>query len=189
MLGLIEEVNIMEYLRRYLIFLRRKENEDNLLMRISTVMLIASLVGILIGILMDWLIPHSYFPNMIRGVIAVVSGFTLFSYSYLAAVKFSSRRLDKDRYYKTMRERFSHRQRVNFSIAIGVLIVSFIMLSKGYGLTFTLKSIIAIYLTFVLVSFSRRNRNEFIKDIYEIPDIRDLEAEKIRKEARSEKEE
>lgn len=179
----------MEYFRRYLIFLRRKENEDNLLMRMSTTMLIASLVGIFIGVIFDWLIPHSYFPNMIRGVIAVVSGFTLFSYSYLMAVKWSDKRIAKDRYYKPTRERFSHRQRVNFSIAVGVLIVLFIMLSKSYGLTFTLKSIVAVYLAFVLTAFSRRNRNEFIKDIYEIPDIRDLETAKRRKEAKSEKEE
>lgn len=170
----------MEYLRRYLIFLRKTENDNPYKMKISTIALIVSLVGISLGLLMDLLLPHGYFTNMFRGSLAVATGFSLFSYSYLLSVKRTREKTIADSYYKTPRERFSYRQRVNFSIATGVLVSSFVMLSSNEGLSFTLKSILAIFIIFVLVTFSRRSRSEFIKDIHEIPDIRDLQ--KIKEE-------
>lgn len=165
----------MEYLRNYLIFLRKTENDNPYKMKISTMALIASLVGISLGFIMDLLFPHEYFTNMIRGAIAVASGFSMFSFGYLFSYKKSREKSLADSYYKSPRERFSYRQRVNFSIASGVLISSFVMLSSNEGLTFTLKSILAIFIIFSLITFSRRSRREFIKDIHEIPDIRDLQ--------------
>lgn len=178
----------MEYFRRYLVFLRRYENEGLYKMKVSTMALIASLVGIILGFLMDWLLPHGYFTNMFRGTLAVATGLILFSFSYLFAVDKANNKLVTDRYYKTVRERFSHRQRVNFSIAVGVLIASFILLSSADGLLFTLKAILAVFLIFTLIAFSRRNRSEFIKEIHEIPDIRDLETQRNRKMLAKERE-
>lgn len=172
----------MEYFRKYLITLRKYENLNQFSLKVSTMMLIASLVGILLGFLMDLFLPHEYFTNMLRGVIAVATGFTLFSFSYLFSVKRTHKKMSMDRFYKTARERFSHRQRVNFSIAVGTLTLAFIMLSSNSGLVFTLKSILAVFVGFILVAFCRRNRSEFIKGVHEIPDIRDLEKQKERRE-------
>lgn len=165
----------MEYFRRYLIFLRRHENLNEMKFKVSTMTLIASIVGIILGFLMDWLLPHGYFTNMFRGMLAVASGFALFSFSYLEAVRRSDKKLSVDRFYKTTRARFSHKQRVNFSIAVGAIVAAFVLLSNAEGLSFTFKAILAIFITLVLIAFSRRNRSEFIKEIHEIPDIRDLE--------------
>lgn len=173
----------MEYFRRYLIFIRKHENINDMKLKVSTMALIASLVGITLGFLMDWLLPHEYFSNMFRGIVSLITGFALFSFSYLISIKVSSKRLMEDRYYKTVRKRFSYRQRVNFSIAVGVLVASFILLSSSTGLSYTLKASLAIFIVFVLVAFSRRNRSEFIKQIHEIPDVRDLETNSKRKKA------
>lgn len=171
---------MMEYLRNYLIFLRRKENE-NLKMKPSIFMLLVSLVGISIGFLLDYLLPHSYFTNMLRGVVSVATGAALFSFSYLCAVKLGNKKMAEDRFYQTMRERFSHKQRINFSIAIGAFAFGFILLSGDASLIFTLKSSLAFFVGLSLITFSRKNRSEFIKGIYEIPDVRDLEASKEKK--------
>lgn len=165
----------MEYFRRYLIFLRKHENLNELKFKVSTMTLIASIVGIILGFLMDLLLPHGYFTNMFRGVLAVATGLTLFSFSYLASVKRTDKKISSDRFYKTARARFSHRQRVNFSIAVGSIVLAFVLLSNSEGLSFTLKAILAVFITLVLIAFSRQNRSEFIKDIHEIPDVRDLE--------------
>lgn len=177
----------MEYFRRFLIALRREENDNNYKFKVSTMALMVSLFGIFAGILLDVLLPFSYFPNMLRGVIAVITGVALFIISYLKATDFSNKKMQKDRYYRKVRERLSFRQRVNFSIAIGILLALFIMLSSNEGVMFTFKSILVIFLTIVLVAFCRRSRSEFIKGIYEIPDIRDLEAEKEQNKKKAER--
>lgn len=172
---------MMEYLRNYLIFLRRRENME-VKMKPSLFMLLVSVSGIAIGFLLDYLLPHGYFTNMLRGVVSVATGSALFSFGYLSAVQISKERIAKDRFYQTMRERFSHKQRINFSIALSVIIASFILLSGGEGIMYTFKSTIAIAFIWTLVAFSRRNRNEFIKEIYEIPDVRDLKSKREKKE-------
>lgn len=172
---------MMEYLRNYLIFLRKRENGDSK-MKPSMFMLLVSTAGILIGILLDFIVPHGYFTNMLRGVVSVATGSALFSFSYLCAVKFSRGKVAKDRFYQSMRERFSHRQRINFSIAIGVIVASFILLSGSEGILFTLKTTLSIFVILSLIAFTRKNRSEFIKEIYEIPDVRDLDSKKHKKE-------
>lgn len=170
----------MEYLRSYLIFLRRKENEETK-MKTSIVLLLTSLGGILLGFLLDLILPHQYFINMLRGVVSVIAGSALFSFGYLYVVKIGDKKISEDRYYQTLRERFSHKQRINFSIALSVIVISFILLSGSDGLAFTLKSTLSVTAILSLVAFSRKNRSEFIKEIYEIPDVRDLEAKKEKK--------
>lgn len=171
----------MEYFRKYLIYLRREENLQLYKLNVSTMMLIASLVGISLGFILDLLLPHNFLVNMIRGIIALLTGISLFSFSYLFTVKRTDQKLLKDRFYQTMRQRFSFRQRVNFSIVVGVFIASFILLGKNESLIFTFKSSIAVFVSIVLIAFCRRRRSEFIKGIYEIPDIRDLEDLKEKK--------
>lgn len=166
---------MMEYFRKYLISLRRAEN-DGLFWNLPIALLIASIIGMGMGLLLDLFLPNGFFTNMIRGVIAIITGVTLFSWGYL----FTSKRTDKkrlaDSYYQPVRERFSYRQRVNFSIAVMVILVMFVLLGNEDSLVFTLMAIILISTSLTLLAFTRRQRSEFIKDIYDLPDIKDLKS-------------
>ena len=165
---------MMETLRKYLISLRKFDNEG-LFGNMTIFLLIISIIGILLGFTFDILLPINFFLNMLRGVVAIISGIALFSFGYLYTSKRSVERRRHDRYYQTVRERFSYRQRVNFSIALGSIASLFVLLGKPSSPLFTFKAILLISIAFTLIAFSRRLREEFIKDIHEIPDLRDLE--------------
>lgn len=173
---------MMEYFRKYLIFIRKKNNTLKIKPNLANTLLIGSIIGVAAGVLLDVFLPFQFFLNMVRGIIANVVGVALFSYLYLLITKTRNERIKKDKYYKPIRKRFSYRQRVNISIVIGAAIALFILLSGKTTPIYTLKSIIAITAALLLVAFSRRDRDEFIKSIYDIPDVRDLEFMSKKKE-------
>lgn len=177
----------MEYLRMFLIMLRRRENTPSEL-RFSIQLLIASVVGIISGLVLDMILPFNFYTNTIRGVIAIITGVSIFSYGYLMANKFEEIKLVGNKYYKPMRKRFSFKQRANISILISTFSVLIILFTSKQDFIFTLKSTLAISIIIMAISFARRDRNEFIKDIYEIPDTRDLEFMSRRREKLKEKE-
>lgn len=165
----------MEYFRKYLIMIRREDNKVDLKPALSIRLLIVSMFGVVIGVLLDVLLPFNFFTNMIRGLIANIVGLSSASYLFLMATKIRKERIKKDQYYKPIRKRFSYRQRVNFSIMIGGITSLFVLLSGKPSAIYTLKAAISIQVVLTLIAFSRRDRSEFLKNIYEIPDIRDLE--------------
>lgn len=178
----------MEYFRAFLIELRRRENEKKeTQLLFSTKLLIIGIVGIIAGITLDLLLPFNFIFNMFRGVIANITGVATFSYSYILANKIGRDRLSKNQYYKTFRKRLSYRQRVNVSIFLGAITALFVLLSSQYAIVFTFKSSVAIFVALSLITFSRRDRNEFLKNIYDIPDLKDIEFLKKKSDKREKK--
>lgn len=170
----------MEYFRKYLILIRKYDNTEMKPLFIIRMLILVTL-GIVGGILMDKFLPFNFFFNMIRGVFAVITGISSSSYALIISSRLRKNKYMQDRNYLPLRKTFSFRQRTNFSIIIGSFIFMFILLSNKANLIFTLKTSISIFLGIVLVAFARKDRNEFLKDIYNIPDIRDLEFSKNRK--------
>lgn len=171
----------MEYLRKYLIFIRKTENLNKHKMKLSVFSLLIGIIGLILGVAFDALLPFEYFSNMLRGAIALITGFAFFTFSYLKSIDYSKKKLLDDRYYQKVRERFSFRQRANLSIVLGMIVGIYVFVTAKEGLMFTFNSSLSIFFIFVLLAFSRRRRNEFIKDVFEIPDVRDLEKETKRK--------
>lgn len=166
---------MMEYFRRYLVFIRKQDNKTNLRPAFAGRLLIISIISIIIGVLLDIFMPFNFFLNMIRGIIANVAGWSVASYVYLMAVRVRRHKIKLDKYYQPLRKRFSYTQRINISIMMGVFISIFILLSGNPSPIYTLKAAIFILIIILLVIFSRRDRSEFLKNIYNIPDVRDLE--------------
>lgn len=167
----------MEYFRKYLILIRKYDNTEMKPLFIIRMLILVTL-GIVGGVLMDKLLPFNFFFNMIRGVFAVITGISSASYALVISSRLRRNKYIQDRHYLPLRKRFSFRQRTNFSIIIGGFIFMFILLSNKSNLVFTLKTSISIFLGIILIAFARKDRNEFLKDIYNIPDIRDLEFSK-----------
>lgn len=175
----------MEYFRKYLIFIRRQDNTEMKPLFIIR-MLILVVLGIIGGILMDKFLPFNFFYDMIRGIFAVMTGISSASYVLVISSRLRRNKYIQDRHYLPLRKRFSFRQRTNFSIIIGTFIFMFILLSNKANLAFTLKTSISILLSILLIAFARKDRNEFLKNIYNIPDIRDLEFSKNKKNKKKE---
>ena len=169
----------MSYFRKYLITIRRFDNEG-LFWNLQVVLLVASAIGIGLGLMFDLFFTSNYFLNMLKGVISILSGFLLFSGLHLILSKRTDRIMDNDNHYNPIRNRLSYKQRLNFSIAVGTIGVVLVLLGKVDSPTYTLKSILLITLLLSLLAFTRRTRVEFIKDIHEIHDIRDMSAESRR---------
>lgn len=167
----------MEYFRKYLILIRKYDNTEMKPLFIIR-MLILTTLGITGGILMDKLFPFNFIFNMIRGIFAVMTGVSSASYALIISSRFRKNKYIQNRNYTPLRKKFSFRQRTNFSIIIGAFVFLFILLSNKSNLVFTLKTSISIFLMIILIAFARKDRNEFLKNIYEIPDIRDLEFSK-----------
>lgn len=166
---------MMEYLRMFLIFLRKQDNKSDLKIPFFYTLMIACTASIIAGVILDLLIPFNFFTNMLRGSIAVIAGFSMASFVYLIWIKYKRRKISEDRHYQPIRKRFSFRQRVNISIVLGSIIGLYILLTSQPSPTYTLKASVLIMVVILLLTFSRRGRDEFLKDIYNMPDIRDLE--------------
>jgi len=166
---------MMEYLRMFLIFLRKQDNKSDLKVPFIYTLMIICTVSIVAGVIFDLFIPFNFFTNMLRGSIAVIAGFSMASSVYLLWVKYKRRKTSEDRHYQPIRKRFSFRQRVNISIVLGTIIGLYVLLTSKPSPTYSLKASVLIMTIILLLCFSRRGRDEFLKDIYNIPDIRDLE--------------
>lgn len=163
---------MMEIFRKYLLLLRK---QDNTRPAFAGRLLIGTFAGIVVGIVVDIFLPFNFIINMLRGMIALVTGISTASFAYLMSIKYNDKKLEEDRFYLPVRKRFSYRQRLNISIVLGILIAIFTLLGTREDFAYTLKSSISIMLIFIIIAFARRYRDEFLKDIYGIPDVRDLE--------------
>lgn len=166
---------MMENIRKYLIYLRKQENKDNMKPAFAVRLVIIVLIGIIVGVLVDIFLPFMFFTNALRGIISLATGVSAASFVYLMEIKYKDKKMNEDRFYLPIRKRFSYRQRFNISVILGFIIVIFVLFVIKENFAYTLQSSIAIMLIFILIIFTRRYRDEFLKDIYEIPDTRDLE--------------
>lgn len=165
----------MEYFRKFLMFIRSQDNRDDLKPSFRVILSIALLISVVIGILLDRFMPFVVIVNTIRGVVANISGLILFSIIYILLVEKKNKLLSKEKYYVPIRKRLSYRQRVNLSMLIGSFVVVFILVSGNPSPIYTLKATLSITVIILLVSFSRRHRREFIRETFDIPDIKDME--------------
>lgn len=163
----------MTYFRRYLIALRRMNN-DGLFWNFQAFLGIVSFVLCFLSILVDYWLPFNYFTNTLKGFVALFLGFILFSFLYLVMSRITEKKIDSDKYYNPIRNRFSHKQRVNISTVLLTLGIFILLVSNPNSPIFTLKSGLFISTCLGLLAFSRKQRDEFIKEIYEIPDYRDI---------------
>lgn len=171
----------MEYFRKYLIFLRRQENLDDSKLTFSMKLLIASITGFVTGVILDSFLPFNFVVNMFRGLVANATAIVAFSFIYLFQTNYIDRKKAQNRHYRPLRKRLSYRQRLNASIAIGLLTSVLVLFNGNPSPLYTFKAVVAIVVIVFLISFTRKDRNEFLKSIYEIPDVRDMRFDSDRK--------
>lgn len=161
-----------EYFRLFLIEIRKQYNTAKrpLVKMILTFTLLSG-----IGILIDTYLPFMFLTNMVRGILATTLGIILFSIAYTQYIIFKNNKLQEDRYYKSIRERFSYKQRINISIVLGAATFLLTILTNSNNSGYTLKGSVSIFILLTVLTFLRMKRSEFHKDVYEVDDIRDIE--------------
>lgn len=164
----------MSYLRRYLIFLRRANN-DGLFGNLKVALGLASLLLVLIGMILDFMFSSNLFLNGVKGLISILGGLSMFSFGYLYNSSKVEKILDSDRYYNPIRNRYSHKQRVNISTLVISVLSIILIIGDPESAIYTLKSILFVFLLLTMIAFARKQREEFIKGIYEFPDLKDME--------------
>lgn len=185
---------MMELFRKYLILLRKTDNTINLPTKItfSGWLLIAFILSSAIGVILDITIPFNHFLNGLRGVIAVFAAGTGFSFLHIYQSNVLDARIAKDEFYKPFKKRLSYNQRFNLSLIVGGVTTAFVLFSGHPSPTYTLKATLGIIIFLLLLDFAKRDRSEFLKSVYDIPDVRDLrfqsdlQAKKISNEVKKE---
>ena len=169
---------MMEYFRYFLILLRKQDNREDLKPSFSSIVWATIAVSTVLSLTVDRFLPFNFIFNMLRGVIANILGFSVFAIVYLLIVKTRKKRLSKDKYYIPVRKRLSYRQRTNLSVLLGSVVLLFILLSGKPGAIYTIKGALSISVLVLLLAFSRKGRDEFIKKAYELPDIKDMDSDR-----------
>lgn len=164
----------MIYFRRMLLFIRRMNNKE-MKPDFPGRLFIVAIVGTLLGVIIDTLLPFNFFINAIRGIIANIVGFSLFGFIY--SILLIQRRviMKNNSLYVPLRQRFSFNQRVNISIVFSTIILFLMAISGSESSIYTLKGSVLIFSILMIILFVRKDRTEYLKDVYDIPDVRDIE--------------
>lgn len=167
----------MEYFRNFLIYIRKTENINPYKYKLSTISIFIAVIVSILGYVLDSFLPFNFILNGLRGIFALVAGTGFFVFIYLKTVVISNKKLRENPSYQRVRERFSHRQRINFSIIISAIIMLIVIIGE-LGPGYTLKSSLAVTGFISLIAFARSRRSEFIKEVNNIPDLRDVKEER-----------
>ena len=168
--------------------LRREDNKVDMKPRFRIRLLVLSLVSLIIGVIVDILLPFNYGVNTVRGVIAIIMAVSLFSLGYLISTSITAENMSRNSIYVPFKNRFSYKQRTNLSILMGIVVVVFVLLGGNPSPIYTIKASIAVIAGLSIVTFLRKGRNEFIKSVYDMKDVRDIDFEYRLKEKKRLKE-
>lgn len=152
-------------------------------------------VLIVIGVLLDWLLPWTFWAQCIRGLVVIpmsVSMFTL-GYSFSLFLHYSKLEVDPD--WQPYRLRYSVKWRRRIALIVGAVLF-ILMYSSNFGIAYTLTAGIFLSAIIGIFSFIRTTKNEENREQLGLPDNRDTrydenmkKLEKQREQAKIDKEE
>lgn len=157
---------MFDELRKFLLFVNKKHNED--VKKFKTYTLTGVLILSLIGFLFDIFLEPNHITHFFKAIIVILNGTTIFSILFTQTY----RSLNEEK--ENFRENFSYKQRINISI-IGLFVVavlfSLFVDVKSPFYTF-LASILFSYII-ILLTFIRPTKEEHLRNIYGLKDVRD----------------
>lgn len=163
-------------IRRLLLEIRKIHGKTN--KKFYFITLLSSLLLLSLGFAIDHYFVFNFYSNTIRAIIALLSSITLFAFFYITANKISDK-LQKERNgYRPLRKQFSYKQRKNFGVLWGGLILLQIIVLTRQNLFFTLMSSLQLLQILTILSFVRESKSEYIKNSLGIPEFRDFMTDK-----------
>lgn len=165
---------IFTELRKFLIWINTIDNKDS--KRFISYCLSIILGATVLGLLIDIFLTPNNIVNLIKAIIVLVNGTTIFSLIYSQA----GSNFNEDR--ETFRALYSYRQRINIAIiATFVIGLLFSLLISNTSPIYCLVSSILVAIGIMLLTFVRPTKEEYIRSAYGIKDGRDAQhSEEIR---------
>lgn len=168
------------FLRRFLVWLRTKYNKSFLkLLIVSVTVLILSIVG---SFVIDSLLPFTDINNLYRLFVLLPLAGSLFIVSYIVGLKLHYIRTSKpDNDWVPYRMRFSPMWRRRIAFIIGAFLFVAIY-AIGFNVGYTLVSSIVAAMILGLFAFVRTTNSEELREKMNIPDVRDINYNRRKKE-------
>lgn len=163
--------------------LTRIRRANSRLSKKNKFLIIGGMILILVAsTIIDYFVPFNSITNTFRGAIALTEGLLVFSAVYLYVVKRHERIKEKEPDSKVLRERFSHKERINISIVMWAVWFLILLFTSKENLVFTNLSSALIASALGILTFVRSTREEDAIAKMGLEDSRDLKFEKRRKE-------
>ena len=178
-----------EDFRKFLIFVKKKFNEDN--KKFNFQLLLIILGCLLISLTIDIIFKPNMIINTIRAILVILEGTSLFSFLYVNGTSNFAEG------FESFRKDYSYTQRINISIIIMVVFsVLFTLFIKNTSPLYTNLASILFAIFLLIITFIRPTKEEYVLRSYGLKDRRDIahdreveEREKQFKEFKKNKEE
>lgn len=171
--------------RKFLVWVRKTYN------MMPNSYLLFSFLGVIVfslgGFLLDYFLPFSAWWNVLRSLVALPLGLSIFLVGYAFSINLHRQRVLDDEGWVAYRERFSPVWRRRISIIVGAFLIV-IAYASGDTYFYTITTGLIIATAIGLFAFMRLTRAEQIQESYGLPDLRDINFENRRNELARERE-
>jgi len=137
----------------------------------------ATIIAIIIGALLDALLPFESWANVIRSLVLIPSSISIFVFGYSISLMLHYRKIDQDPEWTPFRMRMSPTWRNRISIVIGALMFVLIY-ANGFSIGYTFISSTFVAIAIGLFAFMRTTQAEKARNEFDIPDARDVNYDK-----------
>lgn len=163
------------FFRKALVRIRKEYNTNRTKLFIYSGL--ATLAAIIIGALLDTLLPFESWANIIRSFVLIPSAVSIFVFGYSISLLLHYRKIQQNPEWTPFRMRMSPTWRNRFSIVIGALMFVLIY-ANGFSVGYTFISSVFVAITIGLFAFMRTTQAEKARSEFDIPDARDINYDK-----------
>lgn len=160
--------------RKFLVRIKREYNTNA--KKLYAISLLASIVGILIGTVLDLYVPFNSVGNIFRTLTLLPTMTAMFIFGYAVSLYLHNKKINEDPNWVPYRSRLSPTWRRRFALIVGALILLGIYANEQ-SIGYTPLSSVFAAIIIALVAFIRTTREEAQREELNIPDSRDLRYE------------
>lgn len=160
--------------RKFLIRIKREQSQNPKKLYIISVL--ASLLGVLIGTLLDLFIPFNSWGNVLRTLTLIPTSASMFIFGYAVSLHLHNKKVEQDSSWMPYRARLSPTWRRRAALVVAAFILLGIYANEQ-SLGYTPVSCLFAAIAVALVAFIRTTRDEAKREELEIPDARDIRYE------------
>lgn len=176
----------MIFFRKFLI--RIKKEHNNNAKKTYILSFLVSLLGIMIGTVLDIFVPFNSWGNILRTLTLIPTTIAMFIFGYAISLYLHNKKINEDPLWQPYRARLSPSWRRRVALVAGAFILLAVYANEQ-SIGYTPVSCLLAALVLALVAFIRTTRAEAQREELNIPDSRDIRYEqqvKRLEEARAE---
>lgn len=161
----------MIFFRKFLVRIRKEYNTQR--RRLFILSGISTVVFILIGCVLDWILPFSGLFNVVRSIVLIPTAISMFVLMYSISLVFHYAREAANKDWVPYRLRFSPTWRRRISAVVGAVMIVLVY-ANGFRIGYTAVSSLFVAVALALLTFMRTTNDENTREKLNLPDSRDL---------------